>query len=31
MTSIILLLTPIDIVGKELYNSYYNGMKGRRI
>ena len=29
MTSIILLLIPIDIVGKELYNSYYNGMKGR--
>lgn len=31
MTSIILLLIPIDVVGKELYNSYYNGMKGRRI
>lgn len=31
MTSIILLLIPIDIVGKELHNSYYNGMKGRRI
>lgn len=31
MTSIILSSIPIDIVGKELYNSYYNGMKGRKI
>lgn len=31
MTSIILSLIPIDIVGKTLYNSYYISMKRRKI